>query len=130
MEHSRSQCHPTGKVGGRHTERACYNGKLAKPVPPAAQLFVFVVGRIADLLELDYEALGMTTWRRPDMDKGLEADQCYYIHNAALARGREELELEVDPPPDLAIEVDIRSSSLNRMGVHAGLRVPEWETKP
>jgi Uma2 family endonuclease len=67
----------------------------------------------------------MSTWKRPDRDKGLGADQCYYIRNAALARGREELDLEVDPPPDLAIEVQFTSSSLNRMGIYARLRVPE-----
>ena len=91
----------------------------------AAQLLGFVVACVADGFEFDYEALGMTTWKRPDMDKGLEADQCYYIRNALLARQREELDLEIDPPPDLAIEVDITSSSLNRMGVYAGLKVPE-----
>jgi Uma2 family endonuclease len=117
-------------IGDRHIHVTYDDGTMEVRMPSqqherAAQLLGFVVGRIADELELDYEALGMTTWRRPDMDKGLEADQCYYIRNAALARGREELDLEVDPPPDLAIEVDITSSSLNRMGVYAGLRVPE-----
>jgi Uma2 family endonuclease len=117
-------------IGDRHIHVTYDDGTMEVRTPSqqherAAQLLGFVVGRIADELELDYEALGMTTWRRPDMDKGLEADQCYYIRNALLARQRQELDLEVDPPPDLAIEVDITSSSLNRMGVYAGLKVPE-----
>jgi hypothetical protein len=41
-----------------------------------AHLFGLFVTRLAELLELAYEPLGMTTWRKPDADKGLEADQC------------------------------------------------------
>jgi Uma2 family endonuclease len=91
----------------------------------SAQLFGFFVFQVADELEMDYEPLGMTTWKRPAMEKGLEADQCYYILHAAIVRQKDELDLEVDPPPDLAIEIDITSSSLNRMAIYAELRVPE-----
>jgi Uma2 family endonuclease len=91
----------------------------------AAQLIGLFVTRLAELLEKPYEPLGMTTWRKPDAEKGLEADQCYYIQNQAIVRDRDVLDLDVDPPPDLAIEVDISSSSLNRMEIYAGLRVPE-----
>jgi Uma2 family endonuclease len=91
----------------------------------AARLLGFFAVQVADEMELDYEPLGMTTWKRPDMEKGLEADQCYYVRHAAIVRERDELDLEVDPPPDLAIEVDITSSSLDRMGIYAALRVPE-----
>jgi Uma2 family endonuclease len=90
-----------------------------------AQLFGLFVPRLAEELEVDYEPLGMTTWRKPDADKGLEADQCYYIQNEAVVRMRTVLDLDVDPPPDLAIEVDITSSSLDRMEIYAELRVPE-----
>jgi hypothetical protein len=44
----------------------------------------------------------MTTWKRPDMEKGLDSDQGYSIPSAAIVREREELDLEVDPPPDLS----------------------------
>jgi Uma2 family endonuclease len=91
----------------------------------AAQLLGFFIPQLADELEVDYEPLGMTTWKRPDMEKGLESDQCYYIRHEAIVRERVELDLEVDPPPDLAVEVDITSSSLNRMGIYAELAVPE-----
>jgi Uma2 family endonuclease len=90
-----------------------------------AQLFGFFVVQVADEMEVDFESLGMTTWKRPDMEKGLEADQCYYILHAAIVRQRDELDLEVNPPPDLAIEVDITSSSLDRMAIYADLCVPE-----
>jgi Uma2 family endonuclease len=91
----------------------------------ATQLLGLFVPRLAEELEVDYEPLGMTTWKRPGLEKGLQADQSYYIRNQAVVRQRAVLDLEVDPPPDLAIEVDITSSSVDRMGVYAELRVPE-----
>jgi Uma2 family endonuclease len=98
---------------------------LSRQHGQAAGLLGLFISQFAFELEMDFEPLGMTTWRRPDLTKGLESDQCYYIQNAAIVRGRDVIDLEVDPPPDLAIEVDITSSSLNRMGIYAELRVPE-----
>jgi Uma2 family endonuclease len=117
-------------VGDRHIHVTYDAGTMEVRKPSqrhgqAAQLLGFFVIQIADEMEMDYEPLGMTTWKRPDMEKGLEADQCYYLANAAIVRDRVELDLEIDPPPDLAIEVDITSSSLDRMGIYAELRVPE-----
>jgi Uma2 family endonuclease len=117
-------------VGERHIRVTYERGTMEVTMPSqrheqAAQLFGLFVPRLAEELEIPYEPLGMTTWRKPDAEKGLEADQCYYIQNQAIVRDREVLDLEVDPPPDLAIEVDITSSSLNRMGIYAELRVPE-----
>jgi Uma2 family endonuclease len=65
----------------------------------------------------------MTTWKRPDLERGLEADQCHYIRNEAIVRERDVLDLDVDPPPDLAIEVE--SSSLDRLEIYAGVRILE-----
>ena len=79
---------------------------------------------LAAELDVPFEPLGMTTWRKPDAEKGLEPDQSYYIQNEAVVRKREVLDLEIDPPPDLAIEVDITSSSLDRMGIYGELRCP------
>ena len=40
-------------------------------------------------------------------------------------RGKRELDLAVDPPPDLAIEVDISRSSIDKLGIYADVGVPE-----
>jgi Uma2 family endonuclease len=66
-----------------------------------------------------------TTFKRALKKKGLEPDECYWIQNERLMRGKKEFDIDVDPPPDLAIEVDITSSSLNRMKIYAALLVPE-----
>lgn len=68
---------------------------------------------------------GMTTFRRQAAQRGLEPDACYWIQNERRMRGRKEFDSERDPPPDLAIEVDITSSSLDRMAIYAALGVPE-----
>ncbi len=117
-------------VGERHIRVTYDEGTMEVSVPSerherVAQLFGLFVPRLAEELEVDYEPLAMTTWRKPDAEKGLEADQCYYIQNEAVVRQREVLDLDVDPPPDLAIEVDITSSSLDRLRIYADLRVPE-----
>ena len=117
-------------VGERHVHVTYDEGTMEVRMPSqrheqTAQLLGLFIPKLAEALEVDYEPLGMTTWRRPDLEKGLESDQCYYIRNAAVVRQRDELDLERDPPPDLAIEVDITSSSLDRMEIYAELRVPE-----
>jgi Uma2 family endonuclease len=56
---------------------------------------------------------------------GKEPDQSFYLTQEARIRGKEELDLEVDPPPDLWIEVDHRGSSRGRLPLYASLGVPE-----
>lgn len=68
---------------------------------------------------------GSTTFRREDLERGLEPDNCYYTQNYATILNHEEIDLLVDPPPDLALEVDITSSSIDRMDIFAAMGVPE-----
>ncbi|MEY2914489.1 MAG: hypothetical protein RLZZ184_3798, partial [Cyanobacteriota bacterium] len=71
---------------------------------------------------------GSTTLKRKSLTKGIEPDSCYYIENEAAMRGRETLNLEIDPPPDLAVEIDITSSSVNKFNIYAALGVAElWK---
>ena len=51
------------------------------------------------------------TCDRQDLARGLEPDQCYYIQNEGKVWGKDHIDLQIDPPPDLAIEIDITSSS-------------------
>jgi Uma2 family endonuclease len=80
---------------------------------------------IADTLDLDYESYGSTTWKRENRMAGLEADNCFYFQNEAAIRGKLDLDLNQDPPPDLALEIDVTSKSLNRLPIYARLAVPE-----
>ncbi|MGK7873303.1 MAG: DUF29 family protein, partial [Xenococcaceae cyanobacterium] len=79
-------------------------------------------------LEIEICSLGSCTWSREDLLKSIEADECYYIQNESHIRGKMQIDLTVDPPPDLAIEIDISSPSLPRLPIYAALGVPEiWQ---
>lgn len=82
------------------------------------------------ILELNIECAGAgsTTWRREDLERGLEPDACYYIANEPRVRGRDCLDLTTDPPPDLAVEVDLEKPAIEKLGIYAALGVPEvWK---
>jgi len=75
-----------------------------------------LIGNLVEILleELDIEflALGSTTFKNEIMAQAVEADECFYIQNEAKVRGQDRLDLTIDPPPDLAIEIDITSRTL------------------
>jgi Uma2 family endonuclease len=80
---------------------------------------------LAEEFGLDVRNLGSTTFRREDLEQGFEPDSCFYVQNEARMRGKRDIDLMVDPPPDLIIEVDITSPSLNKFPIYAALGVPE-----
>jgi Uma2 family endonuclease len=80
---------------------------------------------LTEELSLPLIAGGSTTLRRRRLQRGLEPDRCWWIAHALQMRGKRRLDLRVDPPPDLALEVDVTNSSVDRMGIYAALRVPE-----
>lgn len=76
-------------------------------------------------MAVEIRSLGSITCDREDLTRGLEPDQCYYIQNEQAVWDKEQIDLSKDPPPDLAIEIDITSSSINRLDIYADLGVPE-----
>jgi len=84
-----------------------------------------LVVTLTEELDVQIKDGGSTTFRRKKKLKGLEPDDCFWIANEAAVRGKTKISLRVDPPPDLALEIDISRSSMNRMRIYAALRVPE-----
>lgn len=84
-----------------------------------------IVEELAVELDVHIESLGSTTFRRGDLDQGFEPDSCFYVRNAASVRGKKRIDLKNDPPPDLVIEIDITSPSLNKFPLFASVGVPE-----
>jgi Uma2 family endonuclease len=74
-------------------------------------------------LDTEFRALGSTTFERESMLRGIEPDQCFYIQNEAAIRGKRRIDLSVDPPPDLALEIDITSRT--HVSTYEALGVPE-----
>ncbi|XWK89128.1 MAG: Uma2 family endonuclease [Phormidium sp.] len=79
---------------------------------------------IADELGIEVRKLGALTLEREDLTRAVEPDTCFYIQNEALVRGRK-INLPEDPPPDLAVESDYTSSSVNKEALYSALGVPE-----
>jgi Uma2 family endonuclease len=102
--------------------------EIRMPLAPH-ETYKKILGRLIEAateeLNLEIRSLGSLTCSREDLAKGLEPDQCYYIQNEAMVRGIEQIDLAKLPPPDLAVEIDITSSSLDRFSIYAALKVPE-----
>lgn len=88
-----------------------------------------VIEMIVELLSLeiglDVYCLASTTFKSKDLKRGFEPDTCFYIQNLTSIEGKESIDLEVDPPPDLIIEIDITSQSINKFPIYASLNMPE-----
>jgi Uma2 family endonuclease len=89
------------------------------------QVLEVLVEIFAEELNIDVRGFGSTTFRRADLDRGFEPDACFYIQHEPQVRGKREIRLSVDPPPDLIIEIDIFHPSLNKLPLFATLRIPE-----
>ena len=81
--------------------------------------------RLAEVLDIPCTESRSTTFRREDEAAGKEADTSFYLAHEQEIRDKDEIDLTIDPPPDLAIEVDDSSSSRNKLAIYAALRVPE-----
>lgn len=87
-------------------------------------LIACFVTTLADELEIEIRQLGALLLEREDLNRAVEPDTCFYIQNESTVRGKN-IDLQTDPPPDLVLESDYTSSSLNKFTLYASLGVPE-----
>jgi Uma2 family endonuclease len=80
---------------------------------------------IAEECNIELDNVGSNTFKRADLARGFEPDSCFYVQHVERVRDREQIDLTVDPPPDLVIEIDISRSSLDRFPIFASIGVPE-----
>jgi Uma2 family endonuclease len=118
----------TGEDRGSRFAYDCGTLEIMTPLigheNPKSNLGNFVIA-LAEELDIEIKSAGSTTLKRKIANRGIEPDNCYYIQNELAVRGKQELDLETDPPPDLAIEIDITSSSVNKFGIYSALGIPE-----
>lgn len=79
----------------------------------------------ADAMGIDIHGYGSLTMDREALKKGIEPDECYYVQSFPAIANKRGVDLTVDPPPDLAIEIDISRSTLPKQPIYAALGVPE-----
>ncbi|AUB38901.1 Endonuclease, Uma2 family [Nostoc flagelliforme CCNUN1] len=82
-----------------------------------------LVKALLEELNTEFISLGSTTFKNQVMAQAIEPDQCFYIKNESKIRGKKRLDLTVDPPPDLALEIDITSRT--HPNIYEALKVPE-----
>jgi Uma2 family endonuclease len=119
------------KIIGDRLPRLTYNHgdvELMKPMlfhERCRSLLGRVVSTVCEEFDLPMRTLGSTTLYRHDRDCGLDADASYYLANAGRMGSKDSIDLDIDPPPDLAVEVEITSWELDRLVIYARLGFPE-----
>ena len=121
-------------LGESRASRIAYSKgtlEIMTPLPEHEVNKVYLSNFVEILLEeLDIEfcPLGSTTFKNQAMFKGIEPDSCFYIQNEPAVRGKYRLDLTIDPPPDLALEIDITNRS--HPEIYQALGVRElWQYK-
>ena len=89
------------------------------------KILAMLFERLSEAFDIEIFAGGSTTFQREDLERGFEPDECYYVQNAEAMRGKDNVDLAFDPPPDLTIEVDVKHSSLNRMSIFSAVGILE-----
>ena len=121
--------HILEELGENRNSRVSYSQgilEIMTPLPEheAAKVIIGdLVKALLEELEIEFWSLGSTTFDKENMTEGVEPDDCFYIQNEAAVRGKKRINLETDPPPDLAIEIDITSRT--RFHNYEALGVPE-----
>jgi len=96
---------------------------------PRHEIFKGLLGNLVKFYAveagIDFKCLGSTTYSREMLRRGLEPDDSFYVQHELEVRGRDDLDFDHDPPPDLAIEIEITSSILDKLEVYAALQFPE-----
>lgn len=116
-------------LGEHRAARLAYdNGTLEimTPLPEHEvnkEIISDLVKALLEELDIEFLSLGSTTFKNEEMIQGIEPDQCFYIQNEAAVRGKARLDLKQDPPPDLALEIDVTSRT--HPNIYQDLKVPE-----
>src|SRR5439155_9691585 len=70
-------------------------------------------------------SVGSATMRKRKKTKGNEPDACFYVQSAPLIGNRVDIDFEIDPPPDIAVEIDLHRDSISKFSIYAALGVGE-----
>ncbi len=120
------------ELGEHRSARIAYNNYILEIMSPLPEhernkeIISDLIKALLEELDIEFCPLGSTTFKNQKMLKGIEPDNCFYIQNEAAIRGKDRLDLNIDPPPDLAIEIEVTSRT--HLDIYQALKVPEiWQ---
>ena len=102
--------------------------EIMSPLPEHEEykeLIARMIYALCDELDLNVEPRGSSTWKKKQELKGTEPDACFYLANAERIIGQRQIDLAVDPPPDIVVEIDTTNESLGKLPIYSTLKVPE-----
>lgn len=116
---------------GRRVPRMTYDQGVLELVTPSmphevdAATIARFVDIVAAILGFPIRSVGSTTFLRQDLERGFEPDASFYVQNEARIRGQRQVDLSVDPPPDLVLEMEMSRSALDKLALFASMGIPE-----
>lgn len=120
------------EMGCQRGTRLAYDSgtvEIMTPLMPhenSNRLIEVFVGVLCEELGLEIKRTGSLTLTRDDLERGGEPDSSYYIQNEALVRGKENIDLAVDPPPDLVLEIEYSRAKIDKLQLYAAMGIPEF----
>jgi Uma2 family endonuclease len=115
----------------RRVPRMTYNQGVLELVTPSlphekdALTIARIVDIVAAIIGVPIVSAGGTTYRRNDLKRGFEPDASFYIQNEAQVRGQSGIDLSVDPPPDVVLEMEMSRSALDKLPLFASMGIQE-----
>ena len=116
-------------LGDHRAARVAYQQgvlEIMAPLPEhesAKENISDLIKALLEELDIEFLSLGSTTFKNEQMIQGIEPDQCFYIRNESAVRGKDRIDLTIDPPPDLALEIDVTSRT--HLDIYVALQLPE-----
>jgi Uma2 family endonuclease len=116
---------------GRRVPRITYDRGVMELVTPSmpheedARTIARIVEIVAANLGIPIRSVGSTTFRRKDLERGFEPDASFYIQHEERIRGQTEVDLSVDPPPDIVLEMEVSRSAIDKVGLFASMGISE-----
>jgi Uma2 family endonuclease len=115
----------------RRVPRMTYDQGVLELVTPSmpheedAETISALVRIVSAQLGIPVRSAGSTTYRRADLHRGFEPDASFYVQSEERIRGQREVDLTVDPPPDVVLEMEMSRSARDKLPLFASLGIPE-----
>ncbi|WP_013322991.1 Uma2 family endonuclease [Gloeothece verrucosa] len=123
--------HLLNDLGNQRASRLAYYQGIIEIMTPLGEhehnnrFIDDLIRAIADELNLNLKKMGSLTLKKDNIKQGVEPDSCYYLKNEPLVRNKQTIDLNIDPAPDLVLEIDITSGSLDKLPIYGALGVTE-----